>query len=146
MNSRKIRSEPYLKLPIKEILTSDKEVKDNFVYLILPITTSSRVRVIGKLTRIYEYKNRVELIVDDDTSEIVVKVWEDKLDLIKDINKGDIIEVFGVLRIYRDNIYISPEIIMKRDEKYLELRKIEYELIKKYLQKISNTNKSQTRL
>lgn len=122
---------PYLKVRIKDLFNYEKEIRNSFVYLILNGVTSSKVRVLGKITRIYEYKNRVELVVNDGTSEIVVKVWEDKMKLLENIKKNDTVEVFGILKIYRENLYISPDYIIKRDEKFVTLRKLEYELIKR---------------
>lgn len=123
----------YVKLSIKDILSLKKELLGNRVLLLTNGPKVLKVRVVGTVSRVYEYKNRVELVIDDETGELLVKVWSDKLNMIEDINKGQTIEVFGNLRTYRGTIYLNPDRIVKVTPEYLKLRALESKLIKSTL-------------
>jgi len=123
----------YVKMLIKDILNFRKELRGSRVFILTKEFKVSRVRVVGVINRVYEYKNRVELVIDDGTGEIIVKVWSDKLNDIKDIEKDQVVEVFGSLRVYKDTIYINLDRVVKVAPDYLKLRRLEAELIKSVL-------------
>ena len=51
----------------------------------------------------------------------------DEIMKYSDINQGDTIIVIGVLRNFNNESYIAPEIVKKKDPKYLLVRKLEIE-------------------
>ena len=67
------------------------------------------------------------LTLDDATGQIRVKVFGDDLAKIHDLNQGDTVLVVGLLRAWNNEIYITPEIIKKKDPAFLLVRKLEIE-------------------
>jgi len=123
-------TKPYVKMRIKDVLNSKKEMLGSRVIILAGKYKVPRIRVVGVVDRVYRYKNRVELVIDDGTGEITVKVWNEKLTAIENIEKGQTVEVFGSLRTYKDVIYINPDKILEVTPDYLKLRTLEAELIK----------------
>jgi len=66
------------------------------------------------------------LILDDGTETIRVKVWREDVELIEQFEEGDIVDVFGRVREFGEEIYIVPEIIVKvNDPNWEILRELE---------------------
>lgn len=73
---------------------------------------------------------RIEFDLDDGTGSIRATIWSAEPEKYENYLKGDIVELVGLIRQYREYPYISPEIIKKIDEpNYILLRKAE--IIKK---------------
>lgn len=68
------------------------------------------------------------ITLDDATGQIKVKFFGDDVDKIEKLNQGDTILVVGLLRSWNNEVYVTPEIIKKKDAKYLLIRKLESEL------------------
>jgi RPA family protein len=92
----------------------------------------SRVNLIGTVINRYENLNYVSLIIDDSSSQISVKAWNEDSVLLKNINVSDIILVIGKLKqsSLNSSIYVLPEIAKQVDLNYELLRKLE--LIKEF--------------
>ena len=120
----------YVKLSIKDIISLKKETLGSRVILLVDGRKIVKVRAIGTVSRVYEYKNRVELVIDDGSGELVVKVWSDKLSMVEGIDKGQTIEVFGSLRTYKGVIYLNPDKMIRVTPEHLKLRALESKLIK----------------
>ncbi|MEK6892776.1 MAG: OB-fold nucleic acid binding domain-containing protein [Nanoarchaeota archaeon] len=67
------------------------------------------------------------LTLDDATGQIKLKTFGDDVDKFIDLNQGDTIQVIGMLRTWNNEVYITPEIIKKKDPSYLLVRKLEIE-------------------
>ncbi|MHA1721883.1 MAG: OB-fold nucleic acid binding domain-containing protein [Candidatus Baldrarchaeia archaeon] len=88
----------------------------------------SRVRVLATIVRkfINEDKSYGFLVLDDGTETIRIKAWREDVTLIEKYNEGDIIDVFGKVREFGEEIYIVPEIIVRIDDPNWEiLRELE---------------------
>ncbi|MFX0188959.1 MAG: OB-fold nucleic acid binding domain-containing protein [Candidatus Hodarchaeota archaeon] len=73
---------------------------------------------------------RIEFDLDDGTGLIRAILWRANPDQFKNYIKGDIIDVIGLIRKWREDIQISPEIIKKiKDPNFILLR--DAEIIKK---------------
>jgi len=120
----------YVKLSIKDIISLKKETLGSRVILLVDGRKIVKVRAIGTVSRVYEYKNRVELVIEDESGELVVKVWSDKLSMVEGIDKGQTIEVFGSLRTYKGVIYLNPDKMIRVTPEHLKLRALESKLIK----------------
>ena len=68
------------------------------------------------------------ITLDDATGQIKIKVFGDDLEKFSDLNQGDTILVIGLLRFWNNEIYVTPEIIKKKDPSFLLVRKLEAEL------------------
>ncbi len=86
----------------------------------------ARVNIVGTIVSKFisddgKYGN---LTIDDGTDTIRVRQFDD-LSLIENFEVGDIVRVIGRIRNYEDEIYILPEIIIKVDEKFEIMQKLE---------------------
>jgi len=65
------------------------------------------------------------ITLDDATGQIRAKVFGEDLSKFENISQGDTIMVIGMLRQWNNEIYITPEIIKKKEPQYLLVRKYE---------------------
>lgn len=68
------------------------------------------------------------ITLDDATGQIKVKVFGEDIEKFSPLNQGDTILVIGMVRSWNNEIYITPEIIKKKDPSYLLVRKLESDL------------------
>lgn len=67
------------------------------------------------------------LTLDDASGQIKVKTFGDDVELFTPFNQGDTVLVIGLVRSWNNEIYLTPDIIKKKDPSYLLLRKLEIE-------------------
>jgi len=72
-------------------------------------------------------KNYGAITLDDGSGNIKAKVFGDDLAKIKELNQGDTIVTIGLLRTWNNEVYITPEIIKKKEPSFLMVRKLEIE-------------------
>lgn len=72
-------------------------------------------------------KKYSNLTIDDASGQIQVRMFGDDVYKFSGIGQGDTIMVIGMLRVFNDELYILPEIITKKDPRYLLVRKLEVE-------------------
>src|SRR3989338_7319247 len=68
------------------------------------------------------------LTLDDATGQINLKFFGEDVSKLENYEQGDTILVVGLLRWWSNEVYITPEIIKKKDPKFLLVRKLESEL------------------
>jgi RPA family protein len=134
-----MKREPAVKLRIKDI------VEGKFVpgekesmrpsYLITTFGRKvSRVNVLATITDkfINEDESYVSFTLDDGTASIKAKAFRDTVNLVKNLEIGDVAVVIGKVREWNGDIYIGIEIARKIDDpNYETYRKLE--LIKEIL-------------
>lgn len=119
------------KLRIGELLTG-KPILENEKLKALEIDSKQVVRVniianiIDKFIQDNE-KKYATITIDDATGQIRVKSFGDDVDKMANFSQGDTILVVGLVRSWNNEVYITPEIIKKKDPSYLMLRKLEIE-------------------
>ena len=67
------------------------------------------------------------LSLDDASGQIKVKLFGDDIKKIETFNQGDTVLVIGLIRSWNNEIYLTPEIIKKKDPSFLLVRKLEVE-------------------
>ena len=67
------------------------------------------------------------LTLDDASGQIKVKTFGDDIDLFSPFNQGDTVLVIGLIRSWNNEVYLTPDIIKKKEPSYLLLRKLEVE-------------------
>lgn len=121
------------KLRIKDLLSA-RYAEDGFLnYRGLQI---NRVRLMGTVVSklVSEDRKYGFFIIDDGTETIRIRSFEDSLDLVEKVETGDLVDVFGRIRKYEDELYVIPEIVKKIEDPNLEiLRKAELEVQDKKL-------------
>lgn len=89
-----------------------------------------RVNIIANITDKYIQdgeKKFGSLTLDDGTGQIKVKTFGDDIENFTNYQQGDTVIVIGLVRSWNNEIYITPEIINKKEPSYLLLRKLEVE-------------------
>ncbi|MFH1801636.1 MAG: OB-fold nucleic acid binding domain-containing protein [archaeon] len=119
------------KLRIGDILIG-KPVMDGekFSFLELGDKRIIRVNVIGSVIDKYESEGDRKYFfftLDDGSGQIQARVFGDDVAKFQNVSQGKTVLVIGLLRIWNENVYISPEIIKEQDPKYLLVRKLETE-------------------
>lgn len=105
---------------------------DKFSCLEVKEKKIARVNVVCNVVDKYSNpeKNYSSLTIDDGTGQLKIKAFSDASILLQNLEIGDTIKVIGYLRIYNNELYISPEIALRSDPKWAYVRKLE--LIKEF--------------
>ncbi len=67
------------------------------------------------------------LTLDDATGQIRLKLFGEDVQQLADFSQGDTVMVVGLLRSWNNDLYITPEVIKKKDPSFLLVRKLEIE-------------------
>ena len=65
--------------------------------------------------------------LDDASGQIKVKLFGDDTKKIESFNQGDTVLVIGLVRLWNNELYLTPEIIKKKGPSFLLVRKLEVE-------------------
>lgn len=116
--------EPARKLRISEVVSSSIENPEpgKFILTTKSGIRVSKVRVMGTVVDVFrsEIGNYASFTLDDGTGTIRVKVWRGR-DVAGSINVGDIIDVVGSVRVYKGEVYLVPELIIRVEDPNWEL-------------------------
>ena len=89
-----------------------------------------RVNVVANIIEKYVQegeKKYATVTLDDGSGQVKIKFFGEEVDKLLQYNQGDTILVIGILRSWNNEVYITPEVIKKKDSSYLLLRKFEIE-------------------
>lgn len=89
-----------------------------------------RVNVIANVTDKFVQegeKKFASLTLDDATGQIKVKTFGEDIEKVAEFQQGDTLLVIGLVRHWNNEIYLTPEIIKKKDPAFLLIRKLEIE-------------------
>jgi len=119
------------KFRIGQIL-SGKPIMENEKLKFLELSEKQVVRVNLIANVIDKYIQEGEkkfgsITLDDATGQIKIKSFGDEVDKFNDLNQGDTVLVIGLARSWNNEIYLSPEIVKKKDPSFLLVRKMELE-------------------
>src|SRR3989344_5692076 len=70
------------------------------------------------------------LTLDDATGQIKVKTFGDDVDKFSAFNQGDTVLLIGLVRAWNGEMYLTPDILKKKDPSFLLVRKLEIESTK----------------
>ena len=90
-----------------------------------------RVNVIANIVDKYVQEGEKKygnLTLDDATGQIKVKVFGEEVDKLEGFSQGDTVLIVGLLRSWNNELYLTPEILKKKDPRFLLIRKLETEL------------------
>ena len=76
-------------------------------------------------------KKYASITVDDASGQIKLKQFGDDIVMLKDVTQGDTIQIIGNVREYNSELYLMPEIVKKVDPKWLLVRKLEIQNLRK---------------
>jgi len=89
-----------------------------------------RVNVIANVIDRFESEGEKKFssfTVDDGSGQLRIRMFGEDVNKFSDIGQGDTIMVIGNLRFFNNEIYVLPEIIRKKDPRFLLVRKLELE-------------------
>lgn len=92
-----------------------------------------RVNVIANIVDKYIQEGEKKfgsLTLDDATGQIKVKTFGDDVDKFSSFSQGDTVLVVGMLRSWNNELYVTPDILKKKDPSFLLVRKLEIESVK----------------
>lgn len=117
--------EPAYKLNISDILEGQLDHFSGSNESILTTKSgirTSRVRIMGTVVNVFkgELTNYMNFTVDDGTGTIRVKIWG-KPSIMNYMKIGDIVDVLGLVRFYKNEIYLVPELMIKVEDPNWEL-------------------------
>lgn len=86
-----------------------------------------RVSVIGNVVDKYvsNQKPYSNVTIDDGTGTIRLKAFADNAQTLMPFEIGDTVKTIGIIRLYNEELYIVPEIVVRVDIKWLLARKLE---------------------
>lgn len=127
-----IKRQTAYKLRIGEILAG-KPILDTgemarFKFLELGNRQIYRINIVGNIVDKFSSegeKKYLNLTVDDASGQIRLKIFGDDVARFSSFVQGHTILVIGTLRVYNNEVYISPEMIRQVDPRYLLVRKLE---------------------
>lgn len=70
-------------------------------------------------------KKFASITLDDASGQIKLKTFGDDIEKLKPFEQGDTVLAIGMVREWNKEVYITPEIIKKKEPEYLLLRKLE---------------------
>ncbi len=93
----------------------------------------ARVNLIANVVDKYiqdDEKKFASITLDDATGQIKLKTFGEDIEKLKAFEQGDTILAIGLIREWNKEVYVTPEIIKKKQPEYLLLRKLEIDLDK----------------
>ncbi len=141
LNETKKRNTAF-KLRIGEVLKGKPVINENrFQFLEIGDKNVVRVNIIANVIDKYVSdgeKKYAAVTVDDASGQIKLKTFGEDIHIIQNLSQGDTIQIIGVLRDYKGELYILPEIARSIDSKWLLVRKLELQELRKDLPLPSN--------
>lgn len=113
-------------------LAGGKPVVENERLKFLEIDSKQVVRANVVANVIEKYVQEGErkfasITIDDGSGQIKAKLFGDDVEKFTSLQQGDTVMIIGFVKYWNNEIYLSPEIIKKKDPLYLLLRKLEVE-------------------
>jgi len=123
------------KLRIGDILKGKPEMQEGrFLFLELGDKKLVRVNIIANVVDKFVTegdKKYVSLTMDDASGQIKLKLFGEDIAILKDFSQGDTLQIIGNVREYNSELYIMPEIAKAVDPKWLLVRKLEIQKLRK---------------
>ena len=127
----------YFKVSIDEIIQGEKEKRGFRTYLSIKWSNVTfkvrKVRFIGRVADIVSRDKFTDLLVIDETGGIIVRGWDEKSNILNKFSINDLVEVFGTIRMFGEEVYINPIIIKRLLKDNSEKRKKAIEENRKYI-------------
>ncbi len=131
MEQQNFKRNTAYKLRIGHLL-SGKPVKEGEKLKHLEIGNKQVVRVNLIANLIDKYvqegeKKFASITLDDGSGQLKVKNFGEEIEKFSPFNQGDTLLIIGLVRSWNNELYLTPEIIKKKEPSYLLIRKLELE-------------------
>jgi len=125
------------KITVGDILRSTPIYgEDKFMYVELGDKKIVRVNVLANCVDKFiseGEKKYASITIDDASGQMRLKLFGDDVVMVDEVLQGDTLQVVGNVRIWNDELYITPEIVKKVDPRWLLVRKLEIQGARKSL-------------
>ncbi|GEM_PF-2619074 len=88
-----------------------------------------RVRVYGVVEGLSASERRVDFTVRLGEAGVLVRAWQENMDVVEGVEEGTWVEVFGTLRLAGEVVYVSPLIVREKRLDWTELVKRDREVL-----------------
>ena len=134
MQEPELKRNVAFKLRIGDVLSS-KPVIENEKLRFIEINNKNIVRVNLVANVIEKFVQEGEkkfgsITLDDASGQIKLKVFGDDIKKLEAHNQGDTLNIIGLVRSWKGELYLTPEIIKKKEPTYLIVRKLECDALK----------------
>jgi RecG-like helicase len=126
------------KLRIGDILNGKLFTGDEGKFLFLELGDKKVVRVnilancVDRFVQEGE-KKYATLTVDDSSGQIRLKAFGDDIGILTEFVQGDTLQIIGNVREWNGDLYVIPEVVKKVDPRWLLVRKLEVQNLRKNL-------------
>ncbi len=79
----------------------------------------SRVRVAGRVKEVRDWGRMAEAVVGDEGGEVRVRAWGEDAAKLLSLKPGEPVEVLGVLRLFRGEVYVALRLVRRLSEEGL---------------------------
>lgn len=123
----------YLKVRVSEITPKNIVGEGPNYYLVVDWgglrLRTRKVCTVGFVESMNEGRRFVDIVLSHEDASVLVRVWPDRpaSENLIGILAGDAVKVLGMLRVFREQVYISPLIV----------RKVRPEYISEFLERLS---------
>jgi len=122
------------KLKIGDVLSGSKITDgEKLKYIEINGKNVARVNLIANVVDKFiqdEEKKFASITLDDASGQIKLKAFGDDIEKLKSFEQGDTVLTIGMVREWNNEVYLTPEIVKKKEPEYLLLRKLENDLQK----------------
>ncbi len=122
------------KLKIGDVLSGSKITDgEKLKYIEINGKNVARVNLIANVVDKFiqdEEKKFASITVDDASGQIKLKAFGEDIEKLKSFEQGDTVLTIGMVREWNNEVYLTPEIVKKKEPEYLLLRKLENDLQK----------------
>ena len=119
------------KLRIGSIINGKQEMEgDRLKHIEVDGKNVVRVNVIANIIDKYIQdgeKKFASITLDDGSGQLKIKVFGDDIHHFEPLNQGDTVQVIGLIRSWKAEMYLTPESIKKKEPGFLLVRKFESE-------------------
>jgi len=116
----------YVKLHISHIDVNKVLKNGSQAKLVLGNVAIRKVRLYGRVLEIRRFRKFSDVLIDDGSGNITCRIWEGTR--MPELKEGDLVDVFGQIRLYNENLYVKTDIIRKINEEFVKLREAEIKL------------------
>ncbi|RLE61489.1 MAG: hypothetical protein DRJ35_00280 [Thermoprotei archaeon] len=120
---REVTINAFLRVLLNEVSVENVDKQGFLVYLKIAwdklVLKARKIRIVGIIEEIEFFRNGFRFTVSDGSDKVVVRGWREHMGLVEDLdlNEGDVVEVFGYVKVsYENEIYIVPFIIVKHED------------------------------
>ncbi|PXY71265.1 hypothetical protein CXX78_02010 [Candidatus Parvarchaeota archaeon] len=135
MEEKEFKRHIAYKLKIGEILEGTPSLEEEKLKFVEILGNKvSRINLIANITDKFIQEGEKKfgsITLDDASGQIKAKVFGDEINNFSNLEQGDTLMLIGLLRHWNNEIYLTPEVIRKKEPIFLLIRKTELEFMKK---------------